>query len=181
MRGRDPAGRARGRAAPFLLFVGGLVLLLGCGSADAPRDPDATRPGLTVTGTFDGRTVGVRDRSPELVEGDCDPQTGPDEDVCIVSRTISGDTFVLVVANPVVLEAGVDLDVASSDCAGVTCDGITNHAVVDVQVGSDRRRAAAGRLSVARADRNVRYIGEFTLSLPRGTVSGTFDVVPRDD
>lgn len=99
----------------------------------------------------------------------------------MLTQTIGGDTFVLVFANPGVLESGRELEVASSPCRGAQCDEVTAQAVVDVQLGDERVRADAGELRVEEVEPFVRYRAELRLELPNGRVSGHFDVVSRED
>ncbi len=174
--------RRRARGAVVALAVAAVVLA-GCGGGEANPDnqPRDGRAGITLAGTVDGRQVSVRDGAPQLVFGACDPATGADDDVCIITQTVVGDTFVLVFENPALLEDGAVLDVAGSDCRGDRCETITEHAVVDVQVGEDRVRARGGQVLIEAVEPLVRYRGEVRLELPDGRVSGDFDVIPRDD
>lgn len=177
-----PTRRRRSLLAIALLSV--VALLAGCAtsgasSVDQPRDG---RAGLQLSGTLDGRQVAVSHGAPQLVIGDCDPTTPPDTDVCAISNTIGGTVFVLSFENPDVLVAGETLEVASSPCRGPACDGITEHAVVDVQVGDgDRMRATDGEVRVEAADEFRRYAGEVHLNFDEGHLSGHFDLVPRRD
>lgn len=176
-----PRGRRAARAlAAFALAA---VVLTGCGSggANPANQPRDGRAGITLSGTIADRQVSVRDGAPELVFGACDPATGTDDDVCVITQTVVGDTFVLVFENPALLTDGALLDVAGSDCRGDRCETITGHAVVDVQVGEERVRARGGQVLVEAVEPLVRYRGEVRLELPDGRVSGDFDVIPRDD
>lgn len=164
------------------LSVAAAVVLAGCTASSAttvqPRDG---RSGLQGTGTLDGRQVAVAQGLPELVVGDCDPMDGPDSDLCIITDTVDGRTFVLTVENPAVLEAGADLPVADPDC-GQTCDEVAGSAVVSLKLGTeDAVRATGGRLRLTRVEPFTNYVGDVSLELPNGRFSGSFDVVPRPD
>jgi hypothetical protein len=175
--------RAR-RAVAALASIATLVLLTGCGGSDSDARVQSRdgRPGLTLNGTVEGRQLAVRDGTPELIVGDCDPRTPPDEDVCAISQTIGGDVFVLAVENPDVLTSDATVEVAHSSCRGPECDGISDHAVVDVQVGSGARlRATGGELRLRTIEPYVYYSGSVRLELPDGRLSGEFDLVPRPD
>ena len=180
-RGHPPWGRQPAAAVAALAVLALVLAACGTGNGDPRTQPRDGRAGVQLSGTLDGRQVAVRDGAPQLVTGDCDPRTGPDDDVCVITQTISGDTFVLVFENPALFEEGVELDVADSDCRGARCDDITDHAVVDVQVGEDRVRARAGEVRVQHVEPAVRYRAEVRLELPGGRLSGHLDVVPRDD
>ena len=166
-----------------LLAVVLLLLVAGCGvpqgqsAAIQPRDG---RAGIQLSGTVDGRQVAVADGLPRLVVDDCDPQRG-DRDVCVISRTIDGRLFVLVLENPGVLQSGADLRIADPDCGDErACDEVADVAVVDVQLDTGERvRATDGRLQLDVVEPHLRYAGSLTLRLPHGTLSGVLDVVPR--
>lgn len=170
------------RVATLLL---GAVLLAGCGEPDDhlpnPRDG---RSGLRLSGTVDGRQVAVSDGLPVLNAGDCDVNAGPDRDVCFLSRDVSGDTVILIIENPAVLEEGAALTVGPGRCPQpLACDDESDVAVIDVQIGLDgpRVRATGGRLVMEVVQPFARYRGTVRLELPGGRLSGEFDVVPRPD
>lgn len=174
-----------GRRLPStLLAIAAALLLVGCSTAqgDAPRTGREGAAGVQLSGTLEGRQIAVREGSPDLLVGDCDPRTGPDEDVCVITQTVSGELFVLVLENPDVLEGGADLPVESSRCRGAQCDEIAEHAVVDVQLGGGSRiRATGGELELETVEPFLRYTGRLRLELPDGRISGRLDVVPRAD
>lgn len=177
-RGRSGPGAAR-RVG---LLVASLGLVLAACGADDPLGARARdgRPGLHLTGTLDGRQLAVGDGGPRLFVGNCQPAAGPSEDVCFISRELGGQLFVLLLRNPVVLETGASLDVADPGCTA--CDDVTDVAVVDVRVGeAPVQRAIGGSLTLAAAEPGAHYLGRVRLELPRGTLSGQFDVVPRPD
>lgn len=165
------------------LVLAAVLLLAGCGGAQPlgsvqPRDG---RSGLQLTGTLDGRQVTVADGLPDLQVANCNPNAGPGEDVCAISRTIDGAVFVLVIDNPAALEEGRVLDVADPGCA-TACEDVDDVAVVDVQVhGGARQRAIGGRLELTVVDPPARYAGRLSLQLPGGRLTGSFDLVPRPD
>lgn len=166
------------------LLCAAVLLLAGCGGSEAGTSASERdhRPGLTFTGTVDGRQVAIRDGGPELVVSDCDPADSIDEDVCVISQTIGGELFVLVFENPDVLIGGQTVTVSGSPCRGTACDDITEHAVVDVQFGDGQRiRATGGELRLATVQPLVYYSGEMRLEVGGGRLSGEFDVVPRED
>lgn len=152
------------------------LVLVGCGDDDIlQRQPVAPDDGIAVTGRFAGRTVSVSDGAPEVLVGDCDIQDGRDRDLCIVTRTIDGGRFTLVVENPAVLEQGAEVRVAHDGCGA--CDDLTDHAVVDVRVGDSSARAVGGRLRVTAG--GPRYSAQFRLRFPDGSrISGRFNVAP---
>jgi hypothetical protein len=172
---------ARTRTAGWMMVVLA-VLFSGCWSAPAgtaqPRDG---RAGLQLTGGVAGRQLAVSDGSPRLTVGDCDPDATGDDDVCVIARSIDGELVVLVVENPDMLVTGASLPVADPGC-GARCDDITDVAVVDLQVGTDPRiRAQGGRLDVDEVTPHVRYVGGLRLSFATGSLTGSFDLVPRSD
>jgi hypothetical protein len=162
------------------------LLVTGCGAGDAemrtpqPRDGQS---GLRLTGTLEGRQIAVSDGLPRLHVGDCDPRDGPDQDVCFISRTIDGRLFVFVIENPAVLEAGTTIPVADVPCPSpAACDEVTDAALVDVQLeDGGRQRAIGGSLTIRTLEPATRYVGDVRLDLPRGRLSGTFDIIPRPE
>jgi hypothetical protein len=109
---------------------------------------------------------------------------GGDADVCVISRTIDGRLFVLVVENPGVLAVGRSLPVGDPGCVTpARCDDARDRAVVDVQIDTgERRRAAGGTLDLSVVEPAMRYAGGITLRLPDGgALSGQFDLVPRPE
>lgn len=163
------------------------ILVVACGPTGggsderfAPARPDVTRAGIQATGTIGGSQLAVSAGAPRLVEGNCDPASGPSTDVCFIARDLTGERFTVIFANPDVLVAGADLDVAASDCVAAECAAVSDVAVVDILAqGADRRRAADGRLQITIADPGERYAGSFRLQFRDGRLSGDFDVVPR--
>lgn len=167
-----------------VLLCAAVLALTACGDSEAGTGASERdhRPGLTLTGTVAGRQVAVRDGAPELVLGDCDPRDSSDDDVCAISQSIGGELFVLVFENPDVLTSGETVPVEGSSCRATACDAITDHAVVDVQFGSDRRiRATGGELRLSTVQPLVYYSGELRLEVGGGRLSGEFDVLPRDE
>ena len=180
MAGRSwrPAGRG-GVAAVALAAA-----LAGCGEApDDLPDPRDGRSGVQLSGTVRGRQVAVNDGLPELVVGDCDVAAGADDDVCVVSEDLSGAPFVLVFENPAALRPDTTLAVGGTCGTPEACDAVVAEAVLDVQLdqGDERRRATGGEVRLTVVEPSQRYAGELRVELPGGSVSGTFDVVPRPD
>jgi hypothetical protein len=157
------------------------LLCAGC-TASSTIQPRNGRSGLQGTGTLDGRQVAVGEGLPELVVGDCDPLDGVDEDVCVITDTIDGRTFVFNIENPAALVEGVRLPVGSDCATTAACDAVTDVAVVSLKLGTDAPvRATGGTLRVGRVEPYANYVGDLSLSLPNGRFSGSFDVVPRPD
>jgi len=156
------------------------LVLAGCATASRAVQPRDGRSGLQGTGTLEGRQVAVGQGLPDLVVGDCDPIDGPDQDVCFVSDTIDGRTFVLIFENPAVLVTGASLPLGGADCASPeACDAVTDVAVVSLKLGADAAvRAEGGRLLLTRVEPFANYVGEVILELPDGAFTGSFDVVP---
>ena len=157
------------------------LMLAACGASSANEvQPREGRSGLQGTGTLDGRQIVVGQGLPDLLVGDCDPRDGDDDDVCIVSDTIEGRTFVLNFENPAVLQTGADLPVGQASCSSASCDAVRGSAVVSIKLGIDQAvRAEGGRLRLSRVEPFANYVGEVVLELPNGRFSGSFDVVPR--
>lgn len=166
---------------PCLLLA---LALVGCGeSNDVLPDPRDGRSGIQVSGQLPDRQVAVSDGLPTVNFGDCDPNEGVDDDVCVVTETIQGEILRVVFENPDVLQEGAVLPVGS-DCANPTaCDAVLDRAVIEVEFGTEGRvRATDGTLRVEVAEPSVRYRGEFDIRLPGGgSLSATFDLVPRPD
>ena len=176
--GHRTAARLLGAALAAALLAG--CVQLGSSVTVQPRDG---RSGLHLTGRIDGRPVAVTEGLPRLEVTDCDLNDGTDEDMCVVSRTIEGTLFVLVVENPTVLQAGATLDIADPPCARPSdCDAVTGVALVDVQLDvADRVRARGGTLTLEVVEPAERYRGSMLLELPDGTITGDFDVIPRPE
>lgn len=174
------SGSARIRALLGAIVLA--VLTSGCWSEPAGgQQPREGRAGLQLAGTIGGRQLALSDGAPRLVVGDCDPDVSGDQDVCIIADDIDGQLVVLVIENPDVLRAPATLPVVDPDC-GDRCDEVTDGVVVDLQLGTgDRRRARGGSLVLETVERFVHYAGEVRLELASGSVSGSFDVVPRSD
>jgi hypothetical protein len=171
------------RALALLSAVAFLVTGCGAGDAQVMPQPRDGQSGLRLTGTYEGRQLAVSDGLPRLHVGDCDPRDGPDQDVCFISRTIDGRLFVFVIENPAVLEAGETLPVDDVPCASpAACDEVTEAVLIDVQLEDGaRQRATGGSLRMRVVEPPTRYVGEVRLRLPRGQLSGSFDVIPRPE
>ena len=149
------------------------VLLVGCASSSLPqRQPEALDDGVQATGRIGGQRVALSDGSPETNLVDCDPNT-PDRDVCWIARTIDGLTIAFVIENPAALVPGEDIRVRDDTC--VACDDVTEHAVVDLRIDGEQRRASSGRLQVRRAD--DRYAASFDIQFPDADgLQGEFNI-----
>ena len=158
------------------------VLLSACWSTpEGTVQPRNGRAGLQLAGSIAGRQLAVSDGAPRLVVSDCDPDVSGDADVCVIAEDIGGELVVLVIENPDALHAPATLEVADPGC-GADCDDVTDVAVVDLQVGTGRRqRATDGHLEVRELTPFARYAGELRLAFDSGSVTGSFDVVPRRD
>lgn len=171
---------ARARALVGLVVLA--VLAAGCWSAPAGGgQPRQGRAGLQLAGTVGGRQLAVSDGAPRLVVGDCDPDVSGDRDVCVIADDIDGQLVVMVIENPDVLRAPTTLPVTDPGC-DEACDDVTDGVVVDLQLGTGGRlRATGGSMTLETVQPFTRYSGEVRLELASGSVSGTFDVVPRSD
>lgn len=155
-----------------------LLVLGGCVDADGAQQAQPQSPveGFRATGTIDGARVAISRGAPVVVDGDCDPDQGLDEDLCMLVRTIDGLTVNLVIENPGALVAGEDLEIDERDCGSDGCDGVTDVAVVELRIGGDRRLPVQrGRLEVLEV--GDRVAASFDLSFDFGErLTGEFDV-----
>lgn len=161
-----------------------VLLLAGCTASRADEvQPREGRSGLQGTGTLDGRQVVVGQGLPELLVGDCDPIDARDEDVCIITDTVDGRTFVLNVENPAVLAEGTELRVGDPGCPSPSaCDAVAGQAVVSLKLDAgDPVLATGGTLRMTRVVPFANYVGEVSLEMPAGRFTGSFDVVPRPE
>ncbi|MDP8970922.1 MAG: hypothetical protein M3N52_10605 [Actinomycetota bacterium] len=168
-------------SSALLAAVAGLA---ACGTGppgDGGAQPRQGRAGVQLAGTVGERQVAVSDGTPRLIVGDCDPQDGPDRDVCFVSRDIGGTPLRLLFENPDVLAPGESVPVAEVECQAAACDQVTDVAVVDLQVGAGgpTRRAVDGLVTTSIIEPRLRYVGTLTLEFRDGRLAGGFDVVPR--
>lgn len=132
-----------------LLAVLAVVVLVGCAEAENPQ-PQARFPdeGLQTTGQLAGKRIAVSSGNPTVTFGDCDPEDGIDEDLCITARTIDGEAVTVVIENPAALSGFVDgeIPVDADPCRRADCDDITTHAVVDVRSDGEVYRALSGTI-----------------------------------
>lgn len=163
------------RAAAALLTLA-VVALAGCvGGEDVQRQPEAIDDGVQATGLLDGSRVAISRGEPVVLYGDCDPNSGLDEDLCILVRSLDGLPINIVIENPSALQPGEVLAVEQDDCG--TCDDVRTHAVVELRIDGRAVRAQGGRLVIAEASQ--RYAAEFDLRLPMGgRLTGSFNVRP---
>jgi hypothetical protein len=164
---------------PRRLVVGALavavLLLPGCVTPEegGQRQAEAIDDGVQLTGRLNGARVAISDGNPETLIGDCDPADGADEDVCWVARTIDGLTIALVIENPGAWVVGERLPIRADSCTH--CDDVTDHAVVDLRVGGEQRRAVGGRIDVREA--GPRYAADVRIDLPGGdNLIGSFNI-----
>ncbi len=150
------------------------LLATACAGASVQqRQPETGNDGVRATGRIDGRRVAISDSDPEVNATDCDPGIETDTDVCWIARTIDGLTVAFVVENPTALVAGESLPVDEDDCG--TCDDVRGHAVVDLRVDGQQRRAIGGRLDVQQVEE--RWAAEFRLRFGDGDeLTGSFDI-----
>lgn len=162
------------------LVVAAALVLVGCEDGDEVQTPiDVVQPesrdeGIQATGQIEGSRVAISRANPTVVVGDCDANDGLDEDLCILSRTISGTSINLVVENPDVLVPGETVE-AGVRCTG-GCDDVTEGAVVELRVDDEVLVVTRGSISVEEA--GPRWIADFDLFLRDGRLNGTFDVAP---
>ncbi len=151
------------------------VLVMG-GCTTGSTQPVSRIDGIQFSGQIDGRQVVGSDGNPLVVLGDCDPNQGRDQDLCVITNTIDGTQFAFVFENPDLLVPGTAHDVSGDDCEELACDGVTDHAVVDLRVDGDTRRADSGRVTVL-ASQGSRVALEFRLSfLGVSQITGQLDV-----
>lgn len=158
------------RAATWLVLA---VLAAGCASSSLPqRQAEAIDDGVQATGRLGGQRIAISDGSPETNLSDCDPDT-PDGDVCWIARTIDGVTITFVIENPDALVPGERIAVRNDDCD--TCDDVVDHAVVDIRVDGNPRRAVRGSLVPTQAE--DRYAATFDVTLRDGdSLRGRFNI-----
>lgn len=146
-------------------------LLAGCGPEPVQRQPVSADDGLHATGRLENRHVNVSFGEPEVLLGPCDARRRPGEDsLCIAAKTIDGETFGLIIENPRVLDAGARIEVGTR-CPDDEC------ALVEIRRGEQRLAADGGQLVVSSA--GERYAARFLLRVGNGTLTGAFDVDPR--
>lgn len=158
------------------------LLAAGCASSGVgQRQPEAVDDGVQATGRLDGARVAISDSSPETSLTDCDPGIETDEDVCWIARTIDGTTIAFVIENPGALVPSERIDVRADDCDA--CDEVRDHAVVELRVEGQSRRASGGHLVVGQVGQ--RYAARFDVRMPDGDgLNGRFNIrepVPGQD
>lgn len=163
-------------SAPVLLVVGGL--LLGACYGEGGTAPPSGDQGIQATGQLDGQRIAVSRGAPIVIVGDCDPEDGADEDLCIDARTIGGLPLRLVVENRDALVADETVPVGRATCLVGGCDDVTDEVIVRLEVADRTIDVIGGEFDVLRAD--DRYVADFTLQLPSGdSLRGEFDVTER--
>lgn len=157
-------------------LIGLVALLSGCAEGDVvQRQAETGQDGFQATGRLGGSRVAISSGDPNVTLGDCDPGDGLDEDLCILARTIDGIRVNLVIENPRAMTAGEVLPVRTDACTGGGCDAVRDHAVVDLRVDGEQRRATGGTLRTTTF--GDRITGEVDLRFPSGDgLVGSFDV-----
>jgi hypothetical protein len=165
----------------------GALLLAGCSTSGSGTgvnaiEPHEGRSGLYLTGTVDGRQFAVNDGAPVLRLADCDVNDGSDTDLCFISRQVDGGFVAIVIENPDVIAEG-SIDVVAPACQSPNCNDVTDGVIIELQQapGGPRTRATGGRVQFDRVEEGARYGGSLNLQLPKGRISGTFEVVPRPE
>lgn len=162
------------RAAAAALAVA--LAAVACGDQEAAqRQAESAVDGIQATGQLEGRRLAISVGEPEVLDGDCDPNDGRDEDFCVVARTIDGETVALVVENPAVLEDGGRVPVRAA-AADADPESVTDHAVVDLRFGRRQLDVTSGSMLVRREGERV--AADFDLRFPEGRLFGEFDVRP---
>lgn len=148
-----------------------------CGFAGETVPPASPDAGIQATGRIDGSPVAISRGAPIVIIGDCDPEDGPDEDLCILARTLDGLEVDLVVENRDALVAGEIATVGRASCVD-GCDARSDVVIARVEVGDDVKEVTSGTFEVSAA--GDRYTADFDLTMPSGDrLSGTFDVAER--
>lgn len=169
------AGRGVGAVLAAVLAV--TATACGDGGSVERVDPVSADEGIQATGRLDGDRVAISRGAPIVIVGDCDPEDGADEDLCILARTIDGIEVTLVVENRDALVAGEEVEVGRASCVD-GCDSITDEVIARLEVGDEAVEVTGGSFDVA-AD-GPRYVADFTLELPFGDrLRGRFDVSER--
>jgi len=152
-----------------------LVLAGACTSDEAQRAPVAPDDGIQLTGTIDGHRIAISDGEPEVVLGDCDPGDGDDLDLCVIARSIDGQTVGVVFENPAVFATAGSYPVSTAECEAVACDAVTTVAIVELRTDAVSWLALSGALDVRLSE--GRYVADLRLELgDGGSVSGTINV-----
>lgn len=165
------------RTGPLFAAVLATVVLVACPSA-VQRQPAAPDDGIQFAGRIGTQQLNVSDGSPQAFLGDCDPNDGPDRDLCLVTHTVGGQDLALVIENPAVLESGAAVPVVRPPRTGCAagCDEIRDGVVVELRLEGDRTFADGGTVTVREAD--DRYAASFVLRVGGGSLTGRFNVAP---
>ena len=169
------------RVLSFLVLLA--VLGAACGdSPDVLPDPRDGRSGLQMSGLLRDRQIAVSVGLPVLNTTDCDVNEGPDRDVCVIAEDINGELLRVIFENPIALQEGAVLPVGSDCRTDAECDEVLDAAVIEFELGDRPRvRAESGTLRLEVVEPGQRYRGDFDVRLPDGSLSATFDLVPRPD
>lgn len=168
--------RRAGRRRLAGLLLAPVVALTGCAEGDVvQRQPETGGDGFQATGRLGGSRVAISTGDPVVTYGDCDPGEGRDQDLCLVVRTIDGVRINVVIENPGAMVEGEVLQVRGDPCSAAACDDVTGHAVVDVRVDGDGRRATGGTLRTRTF--GDRVVADVDLRFADGDeLRGSFDV-----
>lgn len=180
----DQEAAADRRAEPVtrvtaLVSALAVAVLTACPSAAQPQpQPQGAHDGIQFAGRLGTQQLNVSAGSPEVRRDDCDPNDGPDEDLCLVTHTVEGQPIALVVENPAALDVGTPLPVRTPDAVGCTggCDDVREAAIVELRRGPERAFAIGGTVTVRGADE--RMAAGFLLRFRGGSITGRFDVAP---
>lgn len=150
----------------------------GCGlTGEGGTQPTSADEGIQATGQIDGSRVAISRGAPIVIVGDCDPEDGADEDLCIGARTIDGLAVSLVIENRDALVEDTTVPIGRASCVD-GCDGVTDEVIARLELGGRTIEVIDGQFDVARAD--DRFVADFDLTLPFGdSLDGTFDVAER--
>lgn len=162
---------------PPLVVAFAAVVLAACPSA-AQRQPAAPDDGIQFAGRIGTQQLNVSDGAPEVTLGDCDPNQGPDRDLCLVTHTVDGQSLALVVENPDALDPSTPLSVIRPPRAGCDrgCDGVEDGAIVELRLEDERLFARGGTLTPREV--GDRYAVSFVLRFRGGSLTGRFNVAP---
>lgn len=153
------------------------AVLTACPTAEQ-RQPETADDGIQFAGRIGTQQLNVSDGAPQVLLGDCDPNEGPDRDLCLITHTVGGQDVAFVIENPDVLGAGEAVRVVRPPRDGCAdgCDEVDDGAIVELRLERERTFAEGGSLTVREADR--RYAVSFVVRAGGGSITGRFNVAP---